>query len=477
MIDPHSVALIDRAGSVTYGELHHRVARLKAGLAGRGVMPGDAVLICTANERESAAAYRAVVEIGAVAVLSHVGAGASELATVCAATRPVLVALSPKAAHTTLPGSIPTVTTDELDSEPGLVAEPDLDPDARRLIVFTSGTTSSPKGVIHTARSLTASVACFQATLQLTAADRLFLVSPLGSITGVLQALELAPSVGGAAVLEQDFDAERSLDLLVASDATAYGGPDVVLGRMLADARRRRIGVPLRIAALGGSMLRRELIDDAQSSFGIRVVRVYGSSEAPCSTGTRPDESDELRTADEGVPGPGVELRIGDDGELLLRGPNLFQGYVDPDDNDGATVDGWFRTGDEAEVTHGRLRITGRLKDVVSRNGKKISLAEVDQAFTAASGITECAAFGVPDRDTGERVAVAVHLADGDTIDVPTLLAAMEASGLARWKLPESVVRTDSPLPVTSTGKVQRRTLTDELGVVWRSARLTAERS
>ena len=92
---------------------------------------------------------------------------------------------------------------------------------------------------------------------------------------------------------------------------------------------------------------------------------------------------------------------------------------MDDDDNDGATVDGWFRTGDEAQIVDGRLRITGRLKDVVSRNGKKMSLAEVDQAFTAASGITECAAFGVPDADTGERVAVAVHLDDDITIDVP----------------------------------------------------------
>jgi acyl-CoA synthetase (AMP-forming)/AMP-acid ligase II len=467
-----AVALVDRRGVWTYAELDARAASIRGALVRRGVRRGDAVLVVTANERESAAAYLAVVGLGAVAVLSHVGAGASELAAACSATTPVLAVLSPpaEARGVDLPDGLAVIPVVELDGAPAPAAPPD--PDARRVIVFTSGTTSTPKGVVHSGRSLAAATACFQAMLQLTADDRLFVVSPLGSITGVLQALELAPSVGAAAVLEHDFDDQRSLDLLLDGGGTAYGGPDVVLDRLLSAAERRGVDLPIRIAALGGTMLRTELIEKAERRFGIRVVRVYGSSEAPCSTGSRPDEPDEVRLADEGLPGPGVELRIGDGGELLVRGPHVLLGYVDPADEEGALVDGWFHTGDEASIVDGRLRITGRLKDVASRNGKKISLVEVDLAFAAASGIVGCAAFAVPDDRTGERVAVAVHLPDGATLDVAAVLDAMEGAGLARWKLPESVVRSERPLPVTPTGKVRRQALTEALGMLWRAERL-----
>ena len=193
------------------------------------------------------------------------------------------------------------------------------DPDASRLVLFTSGTTSTPKGVVHTGRSLRAGVECFLAMTGLGPDDRLFLVSPLASITGVLQALELAPTVGAAVVLEPTFADEATLDLVIESGATFYGGPDLVLDRVLASAARRGVGVPLRLAALGGTMLRRELVDRAERDFGIRVVRVYGSSEAPCSAGTRPEEPDDLRLHDEGTPGPGVEVRVSDDGGRAAR--------------------------------------------------------------------------------------------------------------------------------------------------------------
>ena len=283
------------------------------------------------------------------------------------------------------------------------------DPDAPRLVVFTSGTTSTPKGVVHTGRSLRAGVECFLAMTGLGPDDRLFLVSPLASITGVLQALELAPTVGAAAVLEPAFADEATLDLVIEAGATFYGGPDLVLDRVLSAAARRGVGVPLRLAALGGTMLRRELVDRAERDFGIRVVRVYGSSEAPCSAGTRPDEPDDLRLHDEGTPGPGVEVRSRTRRASCSCGARTCSAATSiRRDTAEAVVDGWFRTGDAAELAGGRLRIVGRLKEVASRDGRKISLAEVEHAFAAASGLTDCAAFAVPDDRTGERVALAV---------------------------------------------------------------------
>ena len=422
----------------------------------------------TANERESVVGYRAITAMGAVAVLTHVSAGASEIEYAVDATSPRLVMASPGAT-----GIVEAVPVTEVDAEPGGERRDPPALDGPRVVVFTSGTTSTPKGVVHTGRSLRAGVECFLAMTGLGADDRLFLVSPLASITGVLQALELAPTVGAAAVLEPAFADEATLDFVIEAGATFYGGPDLVLDRILTAAARRGVGVPLRLAALGGTMLRRELVDRAERDFGIRVVRVYGSSEAPCSAGTRPDDPDDLRLHDEGTPGPGVEMRLSDEaGELLVRGPHQFRGYLDPADTAEAVVDGWFRTGDAAEVTGGRLRIVGRLKEVASRDGRKISLAEVEHAFAIASGVTDCAAFALPDERTGERLALAVA-ADRDLVlDVPAVLAAMERAGLARWKLPESVIRIDGPLPTTASGKVQRRHLEGPGHVLWRADRL-----
>lgn len=464
--------LVDRQGTVTAEELETRVSVLRGALIAEGVGEGDAVLLVAANERESVAAYHAITGIGATAVLSHGGAGASELRHACAVTSPRLALLSPGTEHAA--GALDGVGIFESTSLAGDAAPAvDVSPHARRLILFTSGTTSQPKGVVHSAQSLTAAAQNLQALTGSDRSDRVFLVSPLASITGVLQVLEMGPTVGAAAALESAFDAESSLDFLIESGATFYGGPDLVLDRMLAVATQRGVRVPLRVAALGGTMLRHELIQTVES-FGIRVVRVYGSSEAPCSTGTRPDEPGSLRLTDEGTPAPGVQVRIAEDDskELLVAGPHLFGGYLDDEQTTDAVEDGWFHTGDQAEIVDGRVRIIGRLKDVASRNGKKISLAEVDQAFTTATGIVDCAAFIVPDDATGERVAMAVRLADGGAIDVPSVLAAMESSGLAKFKLPESVVRIDAPLPLTPTGKVQRRDLSEDADVLWRASRL-----
>jgi len=465
------IAVVDRDGSLTYAELEDRVARAAGALREAGVVPGDHVLVVTGNERHSVISYHAVVRCGGVAVLSQVSAGASELRAALDATAPVLAVLSPLA--TDVPMGLPVLHAVDLgaSAEP-LTAPVDPDPDRPRVVVFTSGTTSVPKGVVHTGRSLAATVACCAAMTGFSGEDRAFLVSPLASITGVTQALEMAPAVGGAVVLEPAFADDATLDLLLAAGGTFYGGPDLVLDRLLTAAARRGVAVPLRSAALGGTMLRPELLATAEAA-GIRVIRVYGSSEVPWSTGTRVTEPDELRLSDEGTPGPGVELRLADDGtrELLIRGPHRFLRYAGAGVADQPREDDWFRTGDEAEIVDGRLRIVGRLKDVASRNGRKVSLAEVDAAFTAATGIAACAAFVVPDDETGDRVAVAVE--QPGVLDVPAALAAMRAAGLAPYKLPESVVGWDGALPSTATGKVQRRELSEDGGVLlWQAERL-----
>jgi acyl-CoA synthetase (AMP-forming)/AMP-acid ligase II len=157
-----------------------------------------------------------------------------------------------------------------------------------------------------------------------------------------------------------------------------------------------------------------------------------------------------------------VEVRIGskaDPGECCLRGPHLFLGYVDPDDDASAFDDDWFRTGDLAELRDGRLKITGRIKDIVIRNGLNIPIAEVDGMVAALPGVAQCAGYGVADPATGERLAMAVRMRDGTTLEFDAMVDGLVAAGLAKWKIPEELVVWDEALPETASGKVQRNQL------------------
>ena len=248
------------------------------------------------------------------------------------------------------------------------------------------------------------------------------MISPLASVTGMLQAITIAPTLGGQATLESRFDDVATFDLLIETGGTFFGGPDLLLDRVLDEADRRGVTqVPLTTVYLGGSMLDPRILARAEHEFGIVVLRAYGSSEAPVSTSGARDESESVRLGDDGRPLRGVEVRIGsqvDPAECCIGGAHLFLGYVDADDDAGAFDDGggdddWFRTGDLAELRDGRLRITGRIKDIVIRNGLNIPIAEVDGLVAALPGVVHCAGYGVTDDATGERLVMAVRLRPG----------------------------------------------------------------
>jgi len=397
------IYLIHRGGEVSYDELAERVSMASGGLADAGILPGDHVLLLMDNTAASVVAFYAARRCGR-------------------------------------PGHPP-------------------DPDGPGLVLFTSGTTSRPKGVVHSENTLRTAAKNFVGAAALTADDRLFLVSPLASITGVLQALCMAPMVGAAVVLEDRFEPSSSLDLLLSAGATFYGGPDVVLARLLRAAGERGIGsVGLRKVSLGGTMLDPMLLRTAEEDFGIRVTRAYGSSEVPFSTATPVTADVEVRLTTDGVALEGVEAKAGtknDPSELAVRGPHVMLRYLDGEDNDAAFDDGWYCTGDIAEIDDaGRLRIVGRIKDVAIRNGLKVALPEVELAVARLDGIDACAAYRVADPETGEHVGIAVSART-----VPELAAInrlLLAAGLSKSKLPEELVIWSGAFPYTDTGKLMR---------------------
>ncbi len=329
-------------------------------------------------------------------------------------------------------------------------------------MVFTSGTTSRAKGVVHSLETIGAGIRNLATIMNFTDDERPFLSTPIGTVTGTMQVL--MATVGGSIVLEDRFDAGNSLDRIEHHDATVIGGAPVIL-EMLFDeyAKRGLTSSSLRRISLGGTMIPRSVLEVAIDRFGIEPTRVYGSSEIPVHTASTPTDSVEQRLSDDGLPLAGCECQLGEEfeggHELLARGPNRFLGYLHVDDNEHAFVDGWFRTGDLVGQTDGRIKVLGRLKDVVARKGLKVSLAEVDEVARNIAGATEVAAYGVPDDETGERVALAVVLDVGEILEYDLAVAVLTERGLARGKLPEEIVTWHEPLPRNPAGKVVRAEL------------------
>jgi acyl-CoA synthetase (AMP-forming)/AMP-acid ligase II len=198
-------------------------------------------------------------------------------------------------------------------------------------------------------------------------------------------------------------------------------------------------------------------VDSAAARLGCVVKRTYGSTEAPTvTTWQAGDDPARARTTD-GRPTGSMELRIEtDSGELLVRGPELFVGYVGRDD--AFDADGWFHTGDVGTIDDGWLTITGRLKDIIIRGGENIAIGEVEAVLEAHPAVRHAVAVGVPNERLGEQVVAFVDLDPGASFGLDECRRWFEAQGVARFKTPERIVVVDE-IPMMAAGKADRRAL------------------
>ena len=463
---PSQLALLERGSQVTYAELDDRVDCACRDLAAAGVRACSPVVLVVGNDVDCVVAVHATLRLDAMVLLVPRSAGSAQVGDIIARTG-ARFGVAPNWAPAAGPELGQGCTWVELSSgdrpSDGGPYQPGRAADEPSFVVFTSGTTSKPKGVIHSLSTLTKASANYIAAAGLGFDDRIFLISPLASVTGVVQALFIGPMLSAPVVLEDRWDPAATCDLLVSSGATWYGGPDRLLGRLLDEAVARDKRIPLRAVYLGGTMLDRRIVEHIED-FGIVVMRAYGSSEVPVSTSGLRAEDRALRHADDGVPLADVEVRTGSDAdptECCIRGPHAFLGYTDSEDDAPAFDGEWFRTGDVADLTGGRVRIVGRLKDIVIRNGMKIPAAEVEEAVARIAGVRECAAYSVTDATTGERLAVAMVLDADVEMSLITVADSLLAAGLPKYKLPEELVFWDQPLPVNANGKVERSKLNE----------------
>lgn len=513
---PDAPAVADNEVRLSRQELSEAVRAAVGTLSARGVRTGDSVVLVSGNTRHGVIAYHGLLRMGALLTALDRRCGAADLRAALDALpgRPRVILPAAEADRfADLVGGDVSVPLELFDApSPGSTPAPAADwaePDRDRaaVVLFSSGTTGRPKGVVHSLNTLTAGA---DNMARITSADEdsvCFLVSPLTSITGLMQ-VHLAADHDAVLVLEDHFEPAATLRRLNDAGATLLGGAPVIAERLLRAAEQAGAsaasgsaqgaepaaasgpgagseqgsgsergsepgtgpapGAPritLQTLALGGAMLPRPLLDLADRAFGIGVARVYGSSEAPNFTGSLPGDDRETRLSDDGALMPGSEVRVGSsthEREGLLRGPGVFLGYLDPEDNAAAFEDGWYRSGDQVELHDGRLTVVGRLKEIVNRNGLKISLTETDAALADFPGVLESSSFAVPDPETGERLAVAVLPVEGVSVTLDDVVTHLLALGVARRKLPEQLVRWDGPLPRTASGKIVRSRLVME---------------
>jgi acyl-CoA synthetase (AMP-forming)/AMP-acid ligase II len=336
--------------------------------------------------------------------------------------------------------------------------------DECRWIYYSSGTTSVPKGARHTDRSVVASSNGVVDGLGMRHGDVYPIAWPFAHIGGISM-LSAALRTGATLVLFRSFDPQLTPERMAAHHPTVLGSATPFFNAYVAAQRRHGAGQlypRLRACVGGGAPTPERVSHEVAETLGVRgVTGAWGLTEFPVATSESP-EDDAVGTS-VGRPAAGVEVRVVG-GELWLRGPQQFLGYVDATrDEDVLDAEGWLRTGDLGTIdAAGRVHIEGRSKDVIIRNAENVSAAEVEGVIARHPAIADVAVIGIPDEQTGERVCAVVVLRPGHGLTLPELSRHCQLQGLARFKCPEQLAAL-SALPRNTMGKVLKQALRSDL--------------
>ncbi len=431
-------------GDRRVADITERASRVAGGLRARGVRRGDSVAFRSRNTVDSVLVYRACWRVGARAVPLHHRFGPREVDDLVDQVEPSLV-----------------LTTDAEVDELGradAATEIDAEPDDDAVVLFTAGSTGQPKGVRHTHRSLVYKTTLMIGVHELVPSDVVLMPAPLAHISGLLNGILVSAAVGMTTVLLDRWSPSIALELIERERVSFMVGPPTFFVDLMDDPSfsARRVE-SLRLVSSGGAGVAATFVERATDELGALVKRSYGSTEAPTvATSEAGDDPMLARFFDGHVIGD-AELRIRE-GELQVRGPELFAGYLSDEQTISVmTSDGWFRTGDLAQINaDGWLTITGRIKDVIIRGGENISVREVEDILLAHPEISETIVVGVPHERLGEQVAaIVVSSADFTVDDCRRWFAEHE---IARFKTPERVLRVEQ-LPRLPSGKIDREHL------------------
>ncbi|MCX4915391.1 class I adenylate-forming enzyme family protein [Streptomyces sp. NBC_00687] len=472
-LTPDRPVLLQGDRSLTFGALRERSERVAAGLYERGVRPGTVVAWQLPTRIETALLSFALARVGAVQtpVIPFYR------------DREVGFALrESKAAHFAVPGewrgfdhtamahrlgarNVFEAYDDLPDGDPGVLPPPPSDGTTVRWIYWTSGTTSDPKGVLHTDRSLIAGGSCLAHALHLSADDVGSMAFPYAHIAGPDYTVMLL-LYGFPAVMFEHFALPAALEEYRRHGVTVAGGSTAFYAMFLAE-QRKRPGEPvlpaLRLLAGGGAPKPPEVYHAVVREMGVQLTHGYGMTEVPMITMGAPDDTAENLATTEGRPPDGMEIRIVDaagaprpagvDGDVRLRGEAVCRGYLDPAQTAEAfDADGFLVTGDVGHLTEsGHLVLTGRVKDIIIRKGENISAKEIEDLLHRHPAVGDVAVIGLPDAERGERVCAVVEQPPGSPgLTLAALTSYLRGEGLSVHKLPEQLEVVDA-LPRNET--------------------------
>ncbi|RLK52589.1 AMP-binding protein [Microbacterium telephonicum] len=480
--------------TITYAGLWAQTRAYAGALRARGIGPGSRVAMQIPNVPDFPRVYYAVLALGAVVVPVHLLFKTEEIAHVLrdadadllVVAAPLLGEALPAAAATSTPvvtvllpadapdpvRDLPRLETEAAAAAP-LVRHAATSPSDPATILYTSGTTGIPKGAVGSHLSIVEQVHCTLIdSFDLNADDVVFGGLPLFHTFGQTAVMNIAFRAGASIILLPRFDADEALALMIAHDATVFTAVPTMYVGLIESGRRTAVRPPLRYAVSGGAALPVAVLEAFRAEFGADVHEGYGLTEtAPIvSTNalTEPIRPGTVGRAlwgvDVAVADSGIDDRVvlldgaGELGEIVVRGHNLFKGYLGrPEATAEAVVDGWFRTGDLGTYVDGVLTIVDRKKDMIVRSGYNVYPSEVEAVLARHPGIGLAAVFGVPDDVRGQEVHAAVVALEGHDLDADEVVAFVR-DRLAAYKYPRVVHIVDA-LPLGGSGKVLKREL------------------
>ena len=462
------VAIRDRTGTHTYDQLDRASAHVAARLLeGRDDLNEARIAFLVTPGFDYVAVQWGIWRAGGIAVplpLSHPPAELEYLlrdsdASIVIADADNAATVEPLAKQT----SVAFFLCEALTTEPTNPTNPTnapTPPNRRALIVYTSGTTGRPKGVVTTHANLTAQIESLITAWEWTSADRTLLVLPLHHVHGILNVVCCALWSGATLEMLPKFDSETTWNRLASGELTVLSAVPTIYHRLIRswdaagpavqDARSRGCQ-GLRLMMSGSAALPRTTLDRWTEISGHVLLERYGMTEVGMAL-SNPLHG-ERRPGFVGQPLPGVSARLVD-GELQLKGVGVFSEYWrQPDSTREAFVDGWFRTGDAAVIEDGAYRLLGRSSvDILKSGGHKISALEIEEVLRTHPAIAECVVVGVDDDEWGQRVCCAAELRPGITLELDELKAWARAR-LASYKIPRDLACVDQ-LPRNAMGKV-----------------------